>query len=552
MSKDDFYIVKRGDSLSKIAKAHGTDVRTLASTNGIRNPDVIRVGQRLKLKSASTVQERASQPGASTGTAVKTASASPALDKTDDANLHFQFFDVLSKPIEGLKVIVEASGNLFTHLTDAAGQIPEINIQASFTDAVKVQVEKVTGGIKEIAKFLPMPGSQHILLTSPKLKIGHQQQAHQGPIPATKIPPAAPATNTGAAAKKQQSQPSGPQAKDTPGAIVETRTSAGNPVVQATLECPNPENLRLDRNFKYRDIIIAAGKRSGMMPQAIAAIMNAEAATITEVTYVPILDKKKNPVIDKATGKPKTRKVRKNYGEWDPKSASPASSARGMTQFLDGSWIDMALTEGSQLNTFAKGKGWLTTKAVKNKKGEERQVPAFKLSDGTLVTAAPKRTLARTLSSKPYLTGRATASDSNLQALLDLRFEAKHAIDAAVDYGMQNLKGLTNDGYDLSKLNDGERAKIVYLCHHLGLADAKSFIQNTISEERAKTLLVTQVGSSSAKTYADKAGGTYVNGHRAWLNGYENNRIVLDKYMCDPKKAPTVRELTSITDSIKK
>ncbi|MEQ3551874.1 transglycosylase family protein [Pseudonocardia nematodicida] len=43
------YTVKSGDTLSKIASAHGTSVGQLASLNGIANPDVISVGQSLKL-----------------------------------------------------------------------------------------------------------------------------------------------------------------------------------------------------------------------------------------------------------------------------------------------------------------------------------------------------------------------------------------------------------------------------------------------------------------------------------------------------------------------
>jgi hypothetical protein len=43
------YTVKRGDTLSKIAKAHGTTVDKLVSLNGIRNANLISVGQIIKL-----------------------------------------------------------------------------------------------------------------------------------------------------------------------------------------------------------------------------------------------------------------------------------------------------------------------------------------------------------------------------------------------------------------------------------------------------------------------------------------------------------------------
>lgn len=43
------YVVKKGDWLSKIAPRFGVSVSTLARTNNIRNPNLIFVGQRLKI-----------------------------------------------------------------------------------------------------------------------------------------------------------------------------------------------------------------------------------------------------------------------------------------------------------------------------------------------------------------------------------------------------------------------------------------------------------------------------------------------------------------------
>lgn len=43
------YTVKKGDTLSKIAQSNNTTVGELVSLNGIKNPNVIRVGQVLKL-----------------------------------------------------------------------------------------------------------------------------------------------------------------------------------------------------------------------------------------------------------------------------------------------------------------------------------------------------------------------------------------------------------------------------------------------------------------------------------------------------------------------
>lgn len=45
-----FYVVKRGDTLSKIASKNGTSVAKLTALNKIKNPDIIYVGQKLKLQ----------------------------------------------------------------------------------------------------------------------------------------------------------------------------------------------------------------------------------------------------------------------------------------------------------------------------------------------------------------------------------------------------------------------------------------------------------------------------------------------------------------------
>jgi LysM repeat protein len=43
------YTIKRGDTLGKIAKAHGTSVSALVSANGISNPNVLKVGASLNV-----------------------------------------------------------------------------------------------------------------------------------------------------------------------------------------------------------------------------------------------------------------------------------------------------------------------------------------------------------------------------------------------------------------------------------------------------------------------------------------------------------------------
>ncbi|QPA33035.1 LysM peptidoglycan-binding domain-containing protein [Anoxybacillus caldiproteolyticus] len=44
------YIVKKGDTLTAIAKKYNTTVQNLVKLNKIKNPDLILVGQKLRLK----------------------------------------------------------------------------------------------------------------------------------------------------------------------------------------------------------------------------------------------------------------------------------------------------------------------------------------------------------------------------------------------------------------------------------------------------------------------------------------------------------------------
>ena len=50
MPKETFYVVQKGDSLIKIAKRYNTTYQTLAKLNNIKNPNLIRVGQKIKIK----------------------------------------------------------------------------------------------------------------------------------------------------------------------------------------------------------------------------------------------------------------------------------------------------------------------------------------------------------------------------------------------------------------------------------------------------------------------------------------------------------------------
>jgi hypothetical protein len=471
-----------------------------------------------------------------------------------------QFVDLLNQPIKDLKVLLHADGESAEHVTNSEGEVPLVEVKRE-SSKVKVEIETVAGKIKHIATVSPRGNTTYVRLHSPKLAVQSQLRTHEGKPPAlatspsaspVAAPPSAIASATPATAA--DSSASKPKAAKPPGTVTDTRSAAGHPVQEVALECPNKLNLRLLQNFIYHDYIVAAANRAGMVPQAIAAIMHAEAATIFTIVEEPQKDKKtKKPLLDKK-GNPVIKRVRKDTLVWDPKSASPKSSARGMTQFLDATWIEMTLTNETFLNDRAKKEGWLTTTTVtiKHKHGEEtKEVPAFKLDNGTFVTAGEKLSIAKKLSSKPYLTKRATASDGNLQKVLDLGFEAEYSIHTAVDYVMQNFAMLRRNKFKLDTINDGEKAKIAYLAHHLGPTDVVRFINDPMTAEQAENLLKNQMNEAKAAEKAKVQGNDYLLAHRDWLNGFINDRIDLVKYTCKTEDALVVRELLPITIAIR-
>jgi hypothetical protein len=304
---------------------------------------------------------------------------------------------------------------------------------------------------------------------------------------------------------------------------------------------------------------------------SISTSIDAEAAR--KVNFVPkvVTGKDGKPVFDKKTGEAKTFRKR-DTSEWDERSkAFGDSSATGMTQFLDGSWISLAFTEGTRLNQWVRGKGWLTTKNVtierkrkrRNRKTgkmetvtvkTEKPKPVFVLSNGSLVFSKKDDlpgSLAGMLSCKPYMAGRRTATDKHLQALLDLRYVPEHAIFAAVDYAVLNMKGLANAGYPVASLNDADKAKIMYAAHHLGEGDVKKFIENTMTSKRAEKLLITQVGVKEAESRAQKASNDWAKAHRKWLRDYVERKIQIANFMCDPTQAPATRDLLALADYLK-
>lgn len=467
MSDKSEYVVRPGDTLSAIARSHGTTVDDLVKLNRIENPRLIYPGQKLVL-------------------------SSPAEDAVEAffAELWIRVTDAKGAPVPNLKTTIVTSAGRQKHATDEQGVVPPVRTRKA-DEKIHVYVAKIDGGRKKVAELKPPAGVHQATLQSPKLKTQIPLRVHAG------------------GSDHQEKAP----LPVPPGDVQHNRDTSGNPVVNAGVECPNKDNLRLGPNSKFRDHILAASKKSNFKPQAVASVVNIEAAKLSVVVEKKV----------KVKGKEKTKKVRVSTGEWNPNSAASGSTARGLTQFLAGTWLGEAVRPGTFVNQKAEANGWIKKDAA----------------------------------------GRFSVVPEHKAELLALRMNAEAAIMAAVDYGMSNFKALEGGGYDFSKLNDGERAKMLYLSHHLGAGDAKRYLAGTIVAEDtyteakphrppkliargAKTLLTAQVGSAAAAKRAEENGGNYVKAHRLWLSHLIDTGVNFKNFACDPSKLEDVRPLLDL------
>lgn len=467
------YIVQHGETLGDIARLHGTSIDALQSLNGIANPNHIREGQSLKLPATRQASAHASESETWSTTVLR-------------------FVDALERPIVNLAVRLVSEGRELLATTKSDGTVQPVALHTPGA-SIDVHVQRAPhkgGGEKHIGSFQPSPGKQTVKVRSGKQLVQTKIRRHEGP---SAKPP-----------KNLRHHP--------PGSQMDTATPAGHPLTCVKCgECPNEDDLLLGPNLEFKLWVKAAASRAEVIPQAVAAVMNAEAAKLKD-------------------------------GKWNARSESKKSSATGMTQFLDGTWVDEAVRAGTYLNDKARKEGWLSQDAKGNW--------TFKKADGSEIQGPG---LARKLTAKAMITDRRKASDKHLQQLLDLRYEAEFAILAAMDYASHNLQCLSAKGYDIASLNDTEKARIMYLCHHLGIGDAAHFIQNTIPEEDvtglnkkgktalkqngAKKLLTAQVGKAVAeKKYVEPNGKSWVKGHRNWLNGFIRQNIKTSVFACPGEK----------------
>ncbi len=452
MADQNDYTVQPGDTLSAIAAKNNTTVSQLVALNNIDNPRLIYPGQQLKLK------------------------ASDATVQADDAEKFFselwiRVTDSNDKPIPNLKTTVVTSSGEQEHITDKNGDLPAVHTLTP-DEKVHVYVFKLDGGKKKVAELKPPSGTHQPIVRSPKAKVSIPLRVHEG------------------GADHQASAPV-PLA---PTEVQHNRDTAGNPVVNVGVECPNSHNLRLGANVKYRDYILKASERSGIMPQGVAALIEAEAGKMPAIhEQVPVISKKTGkPVLQH--GKPMMRTIRKPNPEWNPSIVNSIGAA-GLTQFLPDAWKEVATYSDSALH---------------------QRCAELAAQHGV-----------------HHL------SDSQI---LHLRLDPEMSILTAADYAAHNIKALGKEGYNVDAITGPNRAKLGYFLHHEGVQGATYIIDGTLTDTAGRRLLRTQLksngsdGSAEAEAYMAANHIYGAAAYRKWIFDYVDKKINAKYFACDASK----------------
>lgn len=472
------YTVRPDDTLSAIGDRFNVDWRILAQLNRLRDPDAIRPGQRLQIPpeapaAPEPAQAPARRPPTSPTAAPGQVQAPPPVGQTGDVG-GGGWIDPTGGGLRGRDGGGDGSFGASRRRRSGAGvhqgadylATPGQDVRAPVSAALVREAAPGRPGLRGVVLRTDDGYEVKVFYINPnRALIGRRVDA--GDVIGT----------------AQDIQPS--YGRNVPNHVhVEVRLNGGPPINPATLigrtaaPAPNtapaasptpvetpaapegrysPENLRLGANERYREAILEASQRTDMTPQTVAAIIDAEAAKGRD-------------------------------GVWNANSAAPTTSARGLTQFLAGTWRDEATRAGSLLNQEAKALG--------------------------------------------HVDARNRIVQGREDELLALRFNPRLSILTGADHAKHNIAELERAGL-VETRDPAALAKYAYLAHHEGVGGAAKFLQGDMSYVRRSTFEANVTSAAERRCLLDRNGGDVGQAYREWLIGYVDVKLDVGRFMVD-------------------
>ena len=461
------YDVQKGDTLWAIARHYGVTVADLAKASGIDISDTLQIGQKLTIPakgqqptfptavvpttSAPGQAGAVPQPGASS---IKAATAAKANVRARSAGLCYRYVKrallaggAVDHYLGGASAIEAGPELVKEGFVDIFG-LPGAGIKSPYDAPVgAVLVYKATSTATDKNRIhghieIRVPGGFASDYFSPRARTGPESNG------------TAVNSSSGRALAAVYVKPD-PAPVAAPAPTPAPPPQPPQPAPAAAADPYSVENLKLDPvNGKYLGAITEAAARTQMAPQTVAAIIEAEAAKVP------------------------------GSKQWDANSKAATSSARGLTQFLKGTWIGEATRAGSLLNAEAKAIGCVS----------------------------------------------AANSVTDTERLLQMRFDPRVSILAGADFAVANLAFMAGKGVLPAVLDPAGKAKLAYLAHHEGAPGAVKFLRGQMGYITTATFNANIPQSKRAALLA--ANGNNVGlAYRDFFGSYVDQRIVVTNYM---------------------
>lgn len=244
--------------------------------------------------------------------------------------------------------------------------------------------------------------------------------------------------------------PETPQVAPWSGALAPSDAAGRNGAAATPPPLPQESSVRLafdlGPNRGYAAYFHEAAMRTGLSPASLAALIDAEA-------------------------------TKKASGVWDPASRNPASSARGLAQFLEKTWIAEAGKPARLLHAEALRRGYID----------------------------------------------AAGAVADRSGLLAMRLEPRLAIIAAAEMAVDNLTSLAGSGF--RPKDDLDAARLAYLAHHEGRRGARRFLRGEMESGAALKLLEKNIGEARVAALLAEHDGKADAAYRDWLSRYIGGKI---------------------------